>query len=86
MFPLSATTIHIERPAGSGEAVEHLGAAGNPFPVALGLRVDPALAGSGVAFRLDVRHPLVPMYVNFAEMMTQYVGQSLRRAARPAVA
>jgi hypothetical protein len=77
------TTIYIEHPAGPGEAVEHLGAPSNPFPAALGLRVDPAPAGSGVAFRLDVDVRSVPMYVyktagNFAEMMAQYVGQALQ--------
>ena len=46
------TTICIERPVGSGQAAELIGAPGNPFPAALGLRVDPAPAGSGVAFRL----------------------------------
>jgi len=77
------TAIYIERPAGRGQAAELLGAPGNPFPAALGLRVDPAPAGSGVAFRLDVGIRTIPMYVyktagNFAEMMTQYVGHALR--------
>jgi len=77
------TAIYIERPAGHGEAAELLGAPGNPFPAALGLRVDPALAGSGVAFRLDVGIRTVPMYVykttgNFAEMMAHYVGHALQ--------
>ena len=77
------TTIYIERPAGSGQAVELLGAPGNPFPATLGLRVDPAPAGSGIAFRLDVGIRSVPMYVyktvgNLAEMMAQYVGQALQ--------
>jgi ribosomal protection tetracycline resistance protein len=34
--------ICIERPVGSGQAAELLGAPGNPFPATLGLRVDPA--------------------------------------------
>ena len=77
------TTICIERPVGSGQAAELLDAPGNPFPAALGLRVDPAPPGSGVAFRLDVDVRSVPMYVykttgNFAAMMTQYVTQALR--------
>jgi ribosomal protection tetracycline resistance protein len=77
------TTICIERPVGSGQAVELLGAPGNPFPATLGLRVDPAPPGSGVAFRLDVDVRSVPMYVyktvgNFAAMMTQYVTMALR--------
>ena len=76
------TTVCIERPVGSGQAAELLGAPGNPFPAALGLRVDPAPPGSGVAFRLDVDVRSVPMYVykttgNFAAMMTQYVTQAL---------
>ncbi len=81
------TTVCIERPAGSGQAAELLGAPGNPFPATLGLRVDPAPAGSGVAFRLEVDIRSVPMYVyktagNFAEMMAQYVGQALREGLR----
>ncbi len=81
------TTIYVERPAGPGEAVQHLGEPGNPFPAALGLRVDPAPAGSGVAFRLDVGLRTVPRYVyktvdNFAEMMTRYVRRALREGRR----
>ena len=81
------TTICIERPAGPGRAAELLGAPGNPFPAALGLRVDPAPPGSGVAFRLDVDVRSVPMYVykttaNFAAMMTRYVTQALREGLR----
>ena len=77
------TTICIERPVGSGRAAELLGAPGNPFPATLGLRVDPAPPGSGVAFRLDVDVRSVPMYVyktvgNFTAMMTQYVTMALR--------
>ncbi|MGH3160537.1 MAG: GTP-binding protein [Streptosporangiaceae bacterium] len=77
------TTICIERPVGSGQAAELLDAPGNPFPATLGLRVDPAPPGAGVAFRLDVDIRSVPMYVyktvgNFAAMMTQYVTQALR--------
>jgi ribosomal protection tetracycline resistance protein len=81
------TTICIERPAGSGQAAELIGAPGNPFPASLGLRVDPAPPGSGVAFRLDVDIRSVPMYVyktagNFAAMMMRYVTQALREGLR----
>jgi ribosomal protection tetracycline resistance protein len=81
------TTICIERPVGSGQAAELLGAPGNPFPVALGLRVDPAPPGSGVAFRLEVDVRSVPMYVyktvaNFAAMMTSYITQALCEGLR----
>jgi ribosomal protection tetracycline resistance protein len=81
------TTICVERPVGSGQAAELLGAAGNPFPAALGLRVDPAPPGSGVAFRLEVDIRSVPMYVyktvgNFTAMMTRYVTLALREGLR----
>ena len=50
-------------------------------------RSDPAPAGSGVAFRLEVDVRSVPMYVyktvaSFAAMMTQYVRQALREGPR----
>ena len=48
-----STTICIERPAGTGAAVEFMGGA-NPFRATVGLRVGPAAAGSGVAFRLEI--------------------------------
>jgi ribosomal protection tetracycline resistance protein len=81
------TVIYIERVAGSGTAAEVLGAPGNPFPATLGLRLDPAPAGSGVAFQLDVDVRSVPMYVyktteNFAAMMTRYARQALARGPR----
>jgi ribosomal protection tetracycline resistance protein len=45
------TTICVERPAGVGSAVERLMQPPNPFLATVGLRVEPAEAGSGVAFR-----------------------------------
>jgi ribosomal protection tetracycline resistance protein len=76
------TTIHIERPAGPGQAAELIAAPGNPFLATLGLRVEPRPAGAGVTVRLDVGIRLVPMYIYktaaaFTEMMTQYVGHAL---------
>ena len=70
------TAIHIERPAGSGEALELLHArtktnvtgksspsSGNPFPATLGLRIDPSPVGSGIEFLLGVDVRLVPLYI-----------------------
>ena len=48
------TTICIERPIGSGAAVEVMREAPNPFLATIGLRVDPAPVGSGVRFELEV--------------------------------
>ena len=50
------TTICVERPLGSGAAVETIRVAPNPFLATVGLSVEPGPAGSGVTYRLD---PLV---------------------------
>jgi ribosomal protection tetracycline resistance protein len=78
------TTICIERPRGSGEAVELLNTPTNPFHADLGLRVDPAPAGSGVEVRVDERvDPRdAPLYVfktfdGFAQHMDEYVRLAL---------
>jgi ribosomal protection tetracycline resistance protein len=70
------TSIHIERAAGTGEAVEVLRAktktnvtgksspsSSNPCLATLGLRVQPTPVGSGIEFRLDVDVRLVPIYI-----------------------
>jgi ribosomal protection tetracycline resistance protein len=54
------TTICVERPVGSGAAVEVVGKDPNPFLATVGLRVDPAPAGSGVEFRLAVELGSMP--------------------------
>ncbi|MFF3560518.1 GTP-binding protein [Streptomyces sp. NPDC002574] len=54
------TTIHIERPMGTGCAAEILHADSNPFLATVGLRVDPAPVGSGVDFRLEVELGSMP--------------------------
>ena len=78
------TTICIERPRGTGEAVEILNTPTNPFHADLGLRVEPAAAGSGVEVRiapgLDPRD--APLYTfktfdAFAEHMDEYVRVAL---------
>ncbi len=78
------TPICVERPVRSGTAEEILHAPGNPFLATLGFRIDPAPAGAGIAFRLDVGHESVPLYIyksmaNFAAVMEQYVTQTLRQ-------
>ncbi|MFE2944618.1 GTP-binding protein [Streptomyces sp. NPDC059255] len=54
------TTLHIERPAGTGAAAEILDKDANPFLATVGLRVEPAPAGSGVEFRLGVELGSMP--------------------------
>jgi ribosomal protection tetracycline resistance protein len=55
------TTICIERPIGVGTAVERLGIAPNPFLATVGLRVEPAAVGSGVAFQLEAELGSMPL-------------------------
>jgi ribosomal protection tetracycline resistance protein len=76
------TPLYVERPLGSGEAVELLHAEGNPFLATIGLRVEPATTGTGIQFRLEVDHRTVPAYAyktreRFAEAMGQYVRHTL---------
>ena len=78
------TPICVERPLRAGMAEEILHAPGNPFLATLGFRVDPAPAGSGIAFRLGVGHDSVPLYIyknmeSFAAAMKQYVTETLRQ-------
>ncbi len=76
------TVICVERPAGTGEAVEILNTESNPFPATVGLRVDPAPDDSGVDFRLEVETSRIPLYAyktreRFMEGMAQYVRSAL---------
>ena len=89
-----ATTIYIERPAGTGEAVEVLyaktksnvtgnssPASSNPFPATLGLRVEPAPIGAGIEVRVDVNFRLVPIYIyKTAGAFIDHLGEYVREA------
>jgi ribosomal protection tetracycline resistance protein len=76
------TPIYVERPAGTGEAIEILHGESNPFNAAIGLRVEPASAGAGLVFRLGVDTRTAPLYVyktreRFGESMSEYVRATL---------
>jgi ribosomal protection tetracycline resistance protein len=76
------TTICVERPLGTGEAVEVLHAESNPFLATIGLRIEPAPIDSEIDFRLQVDPRTVPLYVyktveRFAESMRSYVVRTL---------
>lgn len=59
---------YIERPAGSGAAVQRIKQEGNPFLATIGLRVDPAPPGSGVGFCLEIeRGALPPAFIKAIE-------------------
>jgi ribosomal protection tetracycline resistance protein len=71
------TTICIERPVGSGAAVEILHKEGNPFLATVGLRVDPAPIDAGVEFRLEVE--LGSMPYAFFKAVEDTVKETLRQ-------
>jgi ribosomal protection tetracycline resistance protein len=55
------TTICIERPVGTGAAVERLREPSNPFLATVGLSIEPAALDSGVVFRLEVEPGSMPL-------------------------
>jgi ribosomal protection tetracycline resistance protein len=71
------TTICIERPIGSGSAVERMDDGRNPFRATVGLRVDPAPAGSGVEFRLGIE--LGSLTLAFIKAVEAAVHDTLRQ-------
>jgi ribosomal protection tetracycline resistance protein len=89
------TTVCIERPARIGEAEEVIRAktktnitgrssplSTNPFRATLALRIEPAPAGSGIAFTADVENRLVPLYIYktpeaFSTQMDSYIHEAL---------
>jgi ribosomal protection tetracycline resistance protein len=78
------TTICVERPLGTGAAVELLGKAPNPFLATVGLRIEPAPLNSGVTFRLDVKVETIPLFVykaveEFQQALEETVQETLRQ-------
>jgi ribosomal protection tetracycline resistance protein len=71
------TTICVERPAGTGAAVEVIDQPPNPFLAGIGLRVDPAIPGAGVSFRLEIELGALPLA--FLNAIEETVHQVLRQ-------
>ena len=88
------TMICVERPTGTGEALEVLRAAThsnvtgkssphstNPFLATLGIRVEAAPVGSGIEVRLDVDVRLVPLYIyKTVETFVEHMRRYVREA------
>ncbi len=77
------TTIYIERPAGTGSAVEVLQSDDHPYSATVGLTIEPAEPGSGLSFGLQVDPRAIPLYIyktagSFAGAMTSYTRDALR--------
>ncbi len=70
------TTICIERPVSTGEAVEFIGTEPNPFLATVGLRIEPAPLDSGVEFRLGVELGSLPY--SFMKVVEETVHETLR--------
>jgi ribosomal protection tetracycline resistance protein len=71
------TTICVERPVGTGAAVEVLGEAPNPFHATVGLRLQPAPLGSGLELSLEVE--LGSMPIAFFRAVEETVRSTLRQ-------
>ncbi|MEU6728195.1 hypothetical protein ABZ917_31195 [Nonomuraea wenchangensis] len=75
-----STTICVERPSGSGAAVELIAVDPNPFLATVGLRVEPGPPGGGVAFRLEVELGSLPYA--FMRTIEETVHETLRQGLR----
>jgi ribosomal protection tetracycline resistance protein len=73
----ASTTICIERPTGTGAAFEIIDTPPNPFLATVGLRIDPAPADSGTAFRLEVELGSMPFA--FFKAVEETVTAALRQ-------
>jgi ribosomal protection tetracycline resistance protein len=71
------TTICVERPAGTGAAVEVLHQPANPFIATVGLRIEPAPAGTGVGFKLAIEPGSLP--VPFRKAVEESTRATLRQ-------
>ncbi|MFD3440162.1 GTP-binding protein [Streptomyces sp. NPDC058685] len=70
------TTICLERPVGTGSALQIIDTDQNPFLATIGLRVDPAPVGSGVEFRLEIELGSLPY--SFITAVAETVPKTLR--------
>ena len=71
------TTICIERPVGTGAAVEVIDKEPNPFLATVGLRVEPAPINTGVEFRLEVELGSIPL--SFHKAVEETVHETLHQ-------
>ena len=54
------TTLYNERPLGEGSFFEEAFTPSNPFTATIGLRIGPALPGSGITYRIEAEFGLMP--------------------------
>ena len=68
----ATTTIHVERPVGTGAAVGFIDVDPNPFLATVGLRVTPAAPGRGVVYGIGVEQS--HMHQKFDKSMSSTAG------------
>jgi ribosomal protection tetracycline resistance protein len=71
------TTVCVERPAGTGAAVDRLREPDNPFLATVGLRIDPGPPEGGVSFRLEIEPGALPLA--FLRAVEETVHRTLRQ-------
>ena len=79
-----ASVIHVERPRGTGHALERLNADSNPYGATVGLLISPSEPGSGLTFAMEVPARDVPLFLfqsmdAFAAVMHGHVARALER-------
>jgi ribosomal protection tetracycline resistance protein len=80
---LETRQIYIERPLATAEAEEKLHADTNPFLATMAFRVEPAVPGSGIEFRLDIDPRAAPLYLfktleSFRGHVEEYARETLQ--------
>jgi ribosomal protection tetracycline resistance protein len=71
-------TVCIERPVGTGECAELMSDSGNPFAATIGVRVEPAVFGSGVRYERELGALPLAFYRAVEETLHETLGQGLR--------
>ncbi|GCE21793.1 tetracycline resistance protein [Dictyobacter kobayashii] len=51
----------VEKPVGTGKALETIGKDGNPFYATVGFRVEPGMLASGISYKLEVKLGSLPL-------------------------
>ncbi|GAB2622655.1 hypothetical protein Aab01nite_26640 [Paractinoplanes abujensis] len=75
-----SSVLHVERPVGTGRAIEILGQGSHPYLATLELVVEPGEPGSEVAFELDVPIEQVPIHLFKTEaFFSEALEETLRR-------
>jgi ribosomal protection tetracycline resistance protein len=82
-----ARVLHVERPRGTGRAIEVFNTDSNPYGATIGLRVAPAPPGSGLSFAMEVASRGLPLFLfksadDFAAVMERHVARTFERGLR----